>query len=167
MGEKNKEKHSYSFGRYLKSCVKRDYGTEKTDEIAKELLKNFEGEGLEWGRIMSEVKRCQKCGGEMVEAETLIPKVTLFPEKGVCSVIGSFPFTAKTVGSLNSTEKKKRLKLNLFSPAHHLDATNSWPHLRIFLTSTVPVPSFLQLDNAYISRYSSSICEAMWNRESS
>jgi len=42
MGEKNKEKYLYSFERYLKSCVKRDYGTEKTDEIAKEFLKNFE-----------------------------------------------------------------------------------------------------------------------------
>jgi len=35
MGEKNKEKYSYSFERYLKSCVKRDYGTKKLDEIAR------------------------------------------------------------------------------------------------------------------------------------
>jgi len=40
MEEKN---NSYSFERYLKSCVKRYYGTEKTDEIAKDLLKDFEG----------------------------------------------------------------------------------------------------------------------------
>jgi len=26
----------------------------------------------------NEVKKCSKCGGEMIEAETLIPKVTIF-----------------------------------------------------------------------------------------
>jgi predicted nucleic-acid-binding Zn-ribbon protein len=33
---------------------------------------------------MSEVKKCPKCGGEMVEGEFLknIPKVTSFPKKG-------------------------------------------------------------------------------------
>jgi hypothetical protein len=49
---------------------------------------------------MSEVKKCPKCGGKLVEGEFLknIPKVTSFPKKVVLG-IGSFPLTAKTVDS--------------------------------------------------------------------
>jgi glycosyltransferase involved in cell wall biosynthesis len=42
IGEKNKQKYSYSFDEYLKICVKRDYGTEdltKAEQIILETLK--------------------------------------------------------------------------------------------------------------------------------
>ena len=37
-----------------------------------------------WERIMSEVKKCPKCNGEMVQGEFLknLPKVVVFPKEG-------------------------------------------------------------------------------------
>ena len=56
---------------------------------------------------MSEVKKCPKCGGDMVEGEFLknLPKVIVSPKRVVDASIGRFPLTAESVGSLKSTMK--------------------------------------------------------------
>jgi len=61
---------------------------------------------------MSEVKKCQKCGGEMVEAETLIPKVTLFPRKGRLLGDRIIPFYCKNCGFIELyREEEKNVRI--------------------------------------------------------
>jgi len=57
----------------------------------------------------SEPKKCPKCGEEMVEAETLIPKVTVYPKKGHLLGDSIIPTYCKNCGfiELYKEEKKK------------------------------------------------------------
>lgn len=56
---------------------------------------------------MSEVKKCPKCGGDMVEGEFLknLPKVIVSPKKGRRRFDRAIPAYSESVGSLKSTMK--------------------------------------------------------------
>jgi predicted nucleic-acid-binding Zn-ribbon protein len=57
---------------------------------------------------MSEVENCPKCGGEMAEGETLIPKVTLFPKKGRLLGDRVIPTYCKNCGFIELYKEMKR-----------------------------------------------------------
>ena len=61
---------------------------------------------------MSEVKKCPKCGGEMVEAETLIPKVTIFPKKGRWLGDRVIPTYCKNCGFIEIYKEMKKKPRN-------------------------------------------------------
>jgi hypothetical protein len=56
---------------------------------------------------MSEVKKCPKCGGEMVQGEFLknLPKIIVSPKRVVGALIRSFPLTARNADSWKSIRK--------------------------------------------------------------
>ena len=55
----------------------------------------------------SEPKKCPKCGGEMVEAETLIPKVIIYPKRGRLLGDGIIPTFCENCGFIELYKKKK------------------------------------------------------------
>jgi len=68
-----------------------------------------EKQSLESGRIMSRVKKCPKCGGEMIEGEFLknIPKVTIVPKKGRKRYDRVVPTYCKNCGFLEIYKEMK------------------------------------------------------------
>lgn len=58
----------------------------------------------------SEPKKCPKCGGEMVEAETLIPKVTIYPKKGHLLGDSIIPTYCKNCGFVELYKEIKKKK---------------------------------------------------------
>lgn len=67
---------------------------------------------LDSGRIMSEVKNCPKCGGEMVEGEFMknIPKVTIVPKKGRKRYDRVIPTYCKKCGFIEIYKEMKEKK---------------------------------------------------------
>jgi predicted nucleic-acid-binding Zn-ribbon protein len=61
---------------------------------------------------MSEVKKCPKCGGEIVEGEFLknIPKVTIFPKKGRRRFDRVIPFYCKNCGFIEVYKEMREKK---------------------------------------------------------
>ena len=67
-----------------------------------------------WERIMSEVKKCPKCSGEMVKGEFLknLPKVIVFPKKGRRSFDRVIPTYCKKCGFME-IYKEMREKIEI------------------------------------------------------
>lgn len=67
---------------------------------------------LESGRIMSEVKKCPKCSGEMVQGEFLknLPKVIVFPKKGRRSFDRVIPTYCKKCGFMEIYKEMREKK---------------------------------------------------------
>jgi predicted nucleic-acid-binding Zn-ribbon protein len=61
------------------------------------------------GTVMSEVKKCPKCGGEMVHGEFLknLPKVTISPKKGRKRYDMVIPTCCKKCGFIEMYKEKK------------------------------------------------------------
>jgi hypothetical protein len=67
---------------------------------------------LDWGRTMSEIKKCTKCGGEMVQGEFLknLPKVAAFPKEGRRSFDRVIPSYCTKCGFMEIYKEMKELK---------------------------------------------------------